>query len=90
MSISETMVRGTLKSDGSLELDEKPNLAPGRVQVFLKMLPEGKPLQDNWWDYLQQARRQLEKMGHAFRSKEEIDAEMEDLRSGDERLETIR
>ena len=38
MSLSEVVIQGTLKSDGTLELDRKPNLMPGRVQVTVKPL----------------------------------------------------
>jgi hypothetical protein len=38
---------------------------------------------------LQRARAELEASGHQFQTKEEIDAYIEDLRSGDERLEEI-
>jgi hypothetical protein len=30
MSLSEVIIEGTLKPDGTLELDKKPNLTPGR------------------------------------------------------------
>jgi hypothetical protein len=30
------IIEGTLKPDGSLELDEQPKLAPGRVKVVLQ------------------------------------------------------
>jgi hypothetical protein len=33
------IVRGTLKDDGTLELDEKPPLAPGRVEVTIHPMP---------------------------------------------------
>ena len=33
------IVQATLKPDGTLELDQKPNLPPGRVQVILQPLP---------------------------------------------------
>ena len=36
MSRTETVVAGTLKPDGTLELDEKPNLPAGRVTVVLR------------------------------------------------------
>ena len=36
MSLNTIVVQGTLKPDGTLELDEKPSLAPGRVQVMLQ------------------------------------------------------
>jgi hypothetical protein len=35
MSLESVVVMGTLKSDGTLELDERPPLAPGRVQVAI-------------------------------------------------------
>src|SRR5438094_5064333 len=35
------VVQGTLKPDGTLELDQKPSLMPGRVQVVLQPLPTG-------------------------------------------------
>ncbi len=33
------VVQATLKPDGTLELDQKPNLPPGRVQVIVQPLP---------------------------------------------------
>jgi hypothetical protein len=55
------------------------------------MSPNPKPPTDgeDWWDFLQRARKQLEESGHRFRTKEEIDAEIDDIRSGDERLEEV-
>ena len=35
MSLTESIVEGTLKPDGSLELDQAPSVAPGRVQTSL-------------------------------------------------------
>jgi hypothetical protein len=40
-------------------------------------------------EYLQRARAELEAEGHEFRTGEEIDAYIEELRSGDERIEQI-
>jgi hypothetical protein len=39
MSQTEVVVEGTLKPDGTLDLDQKPGLSPGRVQVRVKPLP---------------------------------------------------
>jgi len=33
-------LEGTLKSDGTLELDKKPDLAPGRVRVTVEPVSE--------------------------------------------------
>jgi hypothetical protein len=36
-------IQGTLAADGTLHLDEKPNLPPGRVTVVVQVLPEMDP-----------------------------------------------
>ena len=38
MGLTETIIEGTLKPDGTLELDQKPSLSPGRVQVIVQPL----------------------------------------------------
>ena len=38
MSLTESVIEGTLKPDGTLELDQKPSLSPGRVQVTVRLL----------------------------------------------------
>ena len=38
MSLNEIVVEGILKPDGTLELDDKPGLSPGRVQVTVRSL----------------------------------------------------
>jgi hypothetical protein len=48
MSLSEVVIEGTLKPDGTLELDRKPNLPAGRVQVIVQTLPE-LPKDDPFW-----------------------------------------
>jgi hypothetical protein len=41
MSLEAIIVQGTLKPDGTLELDTKPALPPGRVHVTLWPVPAG-------------------------------------------------
>jgi hypothetical protein len=53
MSLEEIVVAGTLKPDGTLELDQKPSLAPGQVTVVLRQEPAGPPPQEDWWQYMQ-------------------------------------
>jgi hypothetical protein len=38
--VTPAILEGTLKPDGTLELDQKPNLAPGRVQVIVQPLSQ--------------------------------------------------
>ena len=45
MSLSEVVIDGTIKPDGTLELDEKPKLPPGRVTVILRQESEPDPAQ---------------------------------------------
>ncbi len=87
MSGQPVVIHGNLRSDGSLELAAKPNLPPGPVEVTLRPLPVDQSGGGDWWEYLQKARAELEAAGHPFRTKEEIDADLADLRSGDERIE---
>jgi hypothetical protein len=52
MSLIEVVVEGTLKPDGTLELDEKPNLPPGRVVVALRQ-EVALPKDDPFWQRMQ-------------------------------------
>ena len=83
MMLSEVTVKGTLQGDGTLQLDEKPELAPGRVSVTLRPeRGEAEPASD-WWDYMQQARRQLEAAGAHFMNEEQVAAHIRSLREPD-------
>jgi hypothetical protein len=83
MSLQEIVVAGTLKPDGTLELDEKPALPPGRVTVVLRQEAEAAPPEEDWWQFLQRTRRELEAAGHRFMNEEEVNAHIEWLRQGD-------
>jgi len=52
MSQSEAVIAGTIQPDGSLVLDTKPNLPPGRVQVIVHSLPQV-PENDPFWQRMQ-------------------------------------
>jgi hypothetical protein len=55
MTQLETVIAGTIQPDGSLVLDEKPNLPPGRVQVVVQVLPII-PSDDPFWQRMQAIR----------------------------------
>jgi hypothetical protein len=84
MNAAEIVAHGSVKPDGGLELDEKLQLPAGRVQVTVQPAMESTAPQEDWWDYLQRARAEIEASGAKFRTAEEIEAEREDFRSGDE------
>ncbi len=81
MSANNLEVLGTVRADGTLELDSKLNVPPGRVKVRVESLEAPvKPL-EGLVEFVQRCRREMEAAGHKFRTKEEIDAEMAELRN---------
>ncbi len=86
MTPVELVLHGNVKVDGTLEIMERPTLPAGPVEIVVRPLPMSQAGSEHWWQYLQRARAELQATGHRFRTKEEIDAEIESLRSGDERI----
>jgi hypothetical protein len=82
MSLQEIVIAGTLKPDGTLDLDQKLNLAPGRVTVVLRQESEAAPPREDWWQFMQRTRRELEAAGSRFMNEEEVSAHIEWLREG--------
>jgi hypothetical protein len=81
MSAIPLEVLGTVGADGTLVLDSKLNVPPGRVKVRVESLePLPKPL-EGLVEFVQRSRREMEAAGHQFRTKEEIDAEVAELRN---------
>ena len=85
---SETIL-GILCHDGTLKLDKRPSLAPGPVEVTIRpVVAESKG--ESWFEYLQRTRAEREAAGYPFRTKEEIDAELEGDRDwGEDRFDEI-
>jgi hypothetical protein len=73
MSTSQVIIRGTLTSDGSLVLAERPSLPSGPVEVIIRSLPTADTASEDFLHYLQRARAELEAADTSFRTKEEID-----------------
>jgi hypothetical protein len=83
MSLTEITVLGTLNPDGTVQLDEKPNLSPGRVTVVLRQETEPIPAEEDWFQFLQNARKKMEEAGCHFMDEQEVQAHVEWLREGD-------
>jgi hypothetical protein len=84
MHASQVLVQGTLKPDGTLELDEKPPLPAGPVEVLIRSQLQVGGEKESWWEYLQRARQELLAQGKSFRSKAEIDADRDRERNAEE------
>jgi hypothetical protein len=82
---------GTVHPDGTLQLDAKLNVPPGRVRVTVESLePRPKP-SGGLVEFGRRCRREMEAAGHRFRTKDEIDRETEALRDEwDGRLDEIK
>jgi hypothetical protein len=78
----EIRVLGTIQADGTLVLDEKLSLPPGRVQVNVQQLDQVQG--DHRVDFLARMEKiwaGQEARGHISRSREEIDADINCLRN---------
>ena len=67
MSLTETVVEGTIQPDGTLVLDEPTKLPAGRVQVLVQVLPE-LPDGDPFWDMMKSIWAGQKARGHVARS----------------------
>jgi hypothetical protein len=79
MSATHVVVEGTIKPDGTLELDSKLELPPGRVQLIVQPLPE-LPKDDPFWQTMEGIWAAQKARGHVPRTKEQIDAEVRAMR----------
>lgn len=75
-------IQGTVKPDGSLQLDEKVTLPAGRVQVLVQPLtpPESHP----FFEAMERIWAEQRARGHVPRTVEEIEAEREAMRDESE------
>jgi hypothetical protein len=75
MNPPDTVIEGTLKPDGMLELDEKPNLSPGRVQVTLHPLTLAASTRRGLVEVMDDIRASQRARGYSGRSVEAMQAE---------------
>jgi hypothetical protein len=90
MSLSEEVVDGTLRPDGTLALDREPHLPPGRVRIIIQAAAPVADVTEDWLQYVQRTRRELEVAGHPTMSEQEAQRHIDGLRAGDDRIEAIR
>ena len=81
MASDAVEIQGTLREDGTLVLDRKPDLPPGRVKVTVEV-PD--LTQTDVWQVLERIWAGQRARGHAPRSREAIDADLEQARQEDE------
>ena len=89
MAATAIEIQGTLQEDGTLLLDQKPDLPPGRVRVKVTIEPTPDLTQTDVWQALERIWADQRARGHIPRSVAEIDAEIADGRDDDERSRLI-
>lgn len=75
MSLTENVIEGMLKADGTLELDEKPNLSPGRVQVIVQPLSAPAQTKRGLVEVMDEIRASQRARGYEGRTLEAMQAE---------------
>ena len=83
MTTSAIEIQGTLLEDGTVLLDQKPDLPPGRVKVTVQAILDYK--RTEIWQFSERMRAEREALGIAPRSHEEIAAYLATMRDDDER-----
>ena len=84
MSATEVVLEGTLHADGTLQLDQKPSLPPGRVTVILQSPSALGSMRRGLADVIDEIRQGQHARGFQGRSAEEIEAR---LREGEKEYE---
>src|SRR5262249_10618023 len=80
MSALQARVTGTLLPDGTLRLDEKPNLPPGRVQVLLHREEPESPASPGLPKTLEDIHRGQQARGFQWVDQATLDARLQALR----------
>ena len=84
MALTEAVVEGTLQEDGTLVLDERPNLSPGRVLVVVQPLTESVPTRRGLVEVMDEIRASQRARGYQGRSLETMQAEEKARQEEDE------
>ena len=82
---------GVIRADGTLELEQKLAVPPGRVRVRVESMEAPVMPTETMVEFVQRSRRELAAAGHKFMTAEEVTAWIEEIRDGwdDDRIEQI-
>lgn len=80
MNNMQVILHGTIKPDGSLELNHPLDLPPGEVRVTVQPLETPPQSKEDIRTFLERIRADQKMRGHAPQTREEIDADLQALR----------
>jgi len=89
MPATNLEILGTVRADGTLELDQKLTVPPGRVKVRVEPVETPAKPTESLVEFVERTRRELEAAGHKFMNDEEVAAWIEEIRGDDDRIEEI-
>jgi hypothetical protein len=89
MAAAIVEMSGIVRPDGTLELDQKLTVPPGRVKVRVEPVETPTAPAETLVEFVDRTRRELAAAGHKFMNDEEVTAWIEELRADDDRLEEI-
>ena len=89
MTTSAIEIQGTLLEDGTVLLDQKPDLPPGRVKVMMQRADPTDGDANGVISVLERIHASQALRGHVARSVEEIDTYLAEMRDDDERSRMI-
>ena len=72
---------GVIRADGTLEIEQKLAVPPGRVKVRVESMEAPVMPTETMVEFVRRSRRELAAAGHKFRTKEEIDTELAEMRA---------
>lgn len=77
MSPLQVVVDGTLQADGTLVLNERPNLPPGCVRVTMQAVAAPTGTEEDLMTRMERVWADQKARGHVSRTREEIDADLD-------------
>jgi hypothetical protein len=87
MATTSLEVLGTVRPDGTLELDKRLNVSPGRVKVRVESIEQPTEPSESLVEFVHRLRQEMEAAGSHFMNDDEVTAWVEELRSEDDRVE---
>jgi hypothetical protein len=89
MTTNAIEIQGTLREDGTILLDDKPNLPPGRVKVTVQLANPAEGDENDVIAVLERIHAAQALRGYVPRSDEEINTYLATMRDDDERCQLI-
>src|SRR5262245_25978011 len=89
MNPSQVELTGTLQADGTVVLDQRPALPPGRVRLVMQPVADSAPPHEGWWNVLQRIRAEREAAGYSFLNEQQMAEHLDWLHDDDDRIDRI-